>query len=66
LLTIVAAILRCRLLLIDLKIGKFTHADAGQMNLYLNYARANWLRAGENPPVGLTVLPWQPGGRFVS
>jgi predicted nuclease of restriction endonuclease-like (RecB) superfamily len=30
--------LRC-LILIDLKLGKFTHADAGQMNLYLNYAR---------------------------
>ncbi len=30
--------LRC-LVLIDLKIGRFTHADAGQMHLYLNYAR---------------------------
>ena len=30
--------LRC-LVLIDLKVGKFTHADAGQMHLYLNYAR---------------------------
>ena len=33
--------LRC-LVIIDLKIGKFTHADAGQMNLYLNYAREHW------------------------
>jgi predicted nuclease of restriction endonuclease-like (RecB) superfamily len=24
---------------IDLKLGKFTHADAGQMHVYLNYAR---------------------------
>jgi predicted nuclease of restriction endonuclease-like (RecB) superfamily len=30
--------LRC-LVAIDLKVGKFTHADAGQMNLYLNYLR---------------------------
>ena len=30
--------LRC-LVIIDLKTGAFTHADAGQMNLYLNYAR---------------------------
>jgi predicted nuclease of restriction endonuclease-like (RecB) superfamily len=30
--------LRC-LIVVDLKLGKFTHADAGQMNLYLNYAR---------------------------
>ena len=32
--------LRC-LVVIDLKIGKFTHADSGQMHLYLNYAREN-------------------------
>ena len=31
-------ILRC-LVAIDLKIGDFTHADAGQMNLYLNYLK---------------------------
>ena len=46
--------LRC-LVVIDLKIGSFTHADAGQMHLYLNYARGNWLREGENPPVGLIL-----------
>jgi hypothetical protein len=43
------------LLLLDLKLGDFTHADAGQMNLYLNYAREHWVRAGENPPVGLIL-----------
>ena len=41
--------LRC-LVVIDLKIGKFTHADAGQMHLYLNYAREHWVRPDENPP----------------
>ena len=46
--------LRC-LVVIDLKIGGFTHADAGQMHLYLNYARAHWGREGENPPVGLVL-----------
>ncbi|GAB4255335.1 MAG: PDDEXK nuclease domain-containing protein [Thermoleophilia bacterium] len=46
--------LRC-LVVIDLKIGKFTHADAGQMHLYLNYAREQWVREGENPPVGLIL-----------
>jgi hypothetical protein len=40
---------------IDLKLGKFTHADAGQMHLYLNYAREHWMLAGENPPVGLIL-----------
>ena len=44
--------LRC-MVIIDLKIGRFTHADAGQMHLYLNYARKHWEREGENPPVGL-------------
>ncbi len=46
--------LRC-LVVIDLKIGKFTHADAGQMHLYLNYARERWVHEGENPPVGLIL-----------
>ncbi len=46
--------LRC-LVVIDLKIGKFTHADAGQMHMYLNHAREHWTMAGENPPVGLIL-----------
>lgn len=50
--------LRC-LVVIDLKIGKFTHADAGQMNLYLNYAREHWTLADENPPVGLILCSEQ-------
>lgn len=43
------------LVVVDLKIGRFTHADAGQMNLYLNYAREHWVHEGENPPVGLIL-----------
>jgi predicted nuclease of restriction endonuclease-like (RecB) superfamily len=46
--------LRC-LVVIDLKLGKLTHADAGQMHLYLNYAREHWIRPSENPPVGLIL-----------
>ncbi len=46
--------LRC-LVLIDLKLGRFTHADAGQMHVYLNYAREHWTRPDENPPVGLIL-----------
>jgi predicted nuclease of restriction endonuclease-like (RecB) superfamily len=46
--------LRC-LVVIDLKLGKLTHADAGQMHLYLNYAREHWTLPGENPPVGLIL-----------
>jgi len=46
--------LKC-LVIIDLKVGKFTHADAGQMHLYLNYAKENWTNKDENPPVGLIL-----------
>jgi hypothetical protein len=46
--------LRC-LVLIDLKLGRFTHADAGQMHVYLNYAAEHWTRPDENPPVGLIL-----------
>jgi len=46
--------LRC-LVVIDLKLGKFSHADAGQMHLYLNYAREHWTLPEENPPVGLIL-----------
>jgi hypothetical protein len=46
--------LRC-LVVIDLKLGKFTHADAGQMHLYLNYAREHWTNEGENPLVGVIL-----------
>jgi len=46
--------LRC-LVVIDLKRGKFTHADAGQMHMYLNYAREHWTHPDENPPVGLIL-----------
>lgn len=46
--------LRC-LVIFDLKLGRFTHADAGQMHLYLNYAREHWMQPGENPPVGVIL-----------
>ena len=46
--------LRC-LVVIDLKIGSFSHADAGQMHFYLNYVADNWVREEENPPIGLIL-----------
>lgn len=46
--------LRC-LVIIDLKLTDLIHADVGQMNLYCNYAKANWTIAGENPPIGLIL-----------
>jgi hypothetical protein len=38
---------------VDLKLGRFSHADAGQMNLYLNHARKHLMGPDEHEPVGL-------------
>ena len=46
--------LKC-LVIIDLKLGKLTHADIGQMLLYTGYADKHWREDGENPPVGLIL-----------
>ncbi|HAS17754.1 MAG TPA: DUF1016 domain-containing protein [Nitrospiraceae bacterium] len=62
-------ILRC-LVAIDLKIGEFTHADAGQMNLYLNYLKDKEKLPEEGDPVGIilctgkkkTVVEYSLGG----
>ncbi len=47
-------ILRC-FLLIDLKAGRLTQQDVGQMLLYLGYYQAEETRADESPPVGLIL-----------
>ena len=46
--------LRC-LVVVELKIGRFQHEDAGQMNFYLNYLRENQVYEGESPPVGIIL-----------
>lgn len=46
--------LRC-LIAIDLKIGRFKHTDAGQMNFYLNYIREEMTKDDEQPPIGLLL-----------
>lgn len=61
--------LRC-LVAIDLKIGEFTHADAGQMNLYVNYLKDKEKLPDENDPIGIilcsdknkTVIEYALGG----
>ncbi len=35
--------------------GEFSHADAGQMNVYLNYYKDNEIQSGDNPPVGIIL-----------
>ena len=47
-------ILKCHVL-VDLKIGEFSHADAGQMNVYLNYFADQEMQEGDNPPIGIIL-----------
>ncbi|MCX7926585.1 MAG: PDDEXK nuclease domain-containing protein, partial [Candidatus Omnitrophica bacterium] len=47
-------ILKCYVL-IDLKIGKITHQDIGQMNLYLNYFTKEVNSENDNPPIGIVL-----------
>lgn len=42
-------------MVIDLKLGKFTHADAGQMSLYLTYAREHLTEPSEKEPIGIIL-----------
>lgn len=51
-------ILKCHVL-IDLKIGEFSHADSGQMNVYLNYYRENEMSVGDAPPIGIILCSGQ-------
>ena len=44
-----------RLVVIDLKIGKFKPADKGQIELYLRYLEKNEMRPGENKPIALIL-----------
>ena len=47
-------ILKC-FVLIDLKIGKLTHQDLGQLQLYVNYYDAQQRTQGDQPTLGLIL-----------
>lgn len=42
-------------ILIDLKLGKLTHQDLGQMQMYTNYYTRELMNEGDNPPIGLVL-----------
>lgn len=44
-----------RLVVIDLKLGKFAPADVGQMEFYMRWLKKNEMRPGEKPPLGLIL-----------
>lgn len=41
--------------IIDLKIGKLTHQDIGQMQMYVNYYKKSQMIEGENEPIGILL-----------
>lgn len=47
-------ILKC-FVIIDLKIGKLTHQDIGQMQMYVNYYTRELMNEGDNPPIGIVL-----------
>lgn len=47
-------LVRC-FVIIDLKIGKITHQDIGQMQMYVNYYDREIKNADENPTVGILL-----------
>lgn len=49
-------ILKCYIL-IDLKMDDLTHADLGQMQIYVNYYDMECRHEGDNPSIGLILCP---------
>ena len=47
-------LLKC-FVLIDLKVGKLTHKDIGQMDFYVRYWEDNLKTEGDNPTIGLIL-----------
>jgi len=47
-------VLKCHVL-IELKVGGFSHECLGQLNTYLNWYKAHEMTVGDNPPVGLLL-----------
>ncbi len=45
---------RC-FVIFDLKIGKLTHQDIGQMQMYVNYFKKTQMIEGENNPIGVLL-----------
>ena len=47
-------ILKC-FVLIDLKMGKLTHQDLGQMQMYVNYYTREMMNEGDTQPIGIVL-----------
>ena len=47
-------ILKCHVI-VELKIDKFRHEYASQLNMYLNYFKAEVMQSDDNPPIGILL-----------
>ncbi|MCD8092864.1 MAG: PDDEXK nuclease domain-containing protein [Bacteroides sp.] len=47
-------ILKCHVI-VELKIDKFHHEYASQLNMYLNYYKAEIMQSDDNPPIGILL-----------
>ena len=47
-------ILKCHII-VELKIDKFRHEYASQLNMYLNYFKAEVMQPDDNPPIGILL-----------
>ena len=47
-------IIKC-FVLIDLKLGRLTHQDLGQMQMYVNYYTRELMNEGDNKPLGIVL-----------
>lgn len=47
-------ILHCHVI-IDLKIDRYRHEYASQLNMYKNFYRHEMMQPGDNPPIGLLL-----------
>ena len=53
-------VLKCHVL-VELKVGDFTHEELGQLNTYVSYYRATQMTEGDQPPVGILLCTGKEG-----
>jgi hypothetical protein len=47
-------ILKCHVL-VELKVGSFSHEHLGQINTYVSWYKKNMMTEGDNPPIGILL-----------
>ena len=47
-------VLKCHVL-VELKLGQFSHENIGQLNTYVSWYKKNMMSEGDNPPIGILL-----------